>query len=340
MSYTVAELTTGLDVLIAGDSQCQITGVATLKNAEFGQLSFLSNAKYKKYLGCTKASAVVLSPQYADLCSTNAIITDNPYLIYAKIARFFMPDAKPSLAIDKTVIIGKNCKIAHDASIAAYVVIGDNVNIGSEVCIGAGSIIGNNCIIGDKSRLDCRVTIYDNVLIGARAEILSGTVIGSDGFGFANDKGIWYKVPQLGRVVIADDVSIGSNCTIDRGAIEDTYIATGVKLDNLVQVGHNVNIGQHTIVAGCVGISGSVTIGKYCLIGGGVGIGGHLTIADRVTITGMTAVTKSILNSGVYSSGVGGVVTNSAWRRYSARVHKLDTLVNRVSLLEKNLLNK
>ncbi len=181
------------------------------------------------------------------------------------------------------------------------------------------------------------MTLYHKIQIGKRVLIASGTVIGGDGFGIAKHKGVWHKVPQLGRVVIGDDVEIGANCTIDRGAVEDTVLEKGVKLDNLIQIGHNVRIGEYSALAGCVGVSGSTVIGKNCLVGGGAGFAGHLTIADNVMITGMTAVTKSIRVPGIYSSGVGGLVTNIEWRKNSARLHRLDLLVSRVKSLEATL---
>ena len=197
--------------------------------------------------------------------------------------------------------------------------------------------MGDYSEIDTGSRLDANVTLYHHIVMGKRVYIASGTVIGSDGFGIAKEKGQWHKVPQLGRVIIKDDVEIGSNCSIDRGAIEDTIIENGVKLDNLIQVGHNVQIGENTAVAGCVGIAGSAVIGKNCLIGGGAGVNGHITIADNVVITGFTATTKSIREPGIYSSGVGGLVTNLEWRKNSARLHRLDQLIQRVKDLESSL---
>jgi UDP-3-O-[3-hydroxymyristoyl] glucosamine N-acyltransferase len=213
-------------------------------------------------------------------------------------------------------------------------VIGEGVKIAANVIIAPGCVIGDDTEIDVGTCLDANVTLYHQIIVGKHVVISSGCVIGSDGFGIAKHKGEWHKVPQLGRVVIGDYVEIGSNCSIDRGAIDDTVIEKGVKLDNLIQIGHNVRIGENTAIAGCVGIAGSAVIGKNCLIGGCAGINGHITIADNVVITGMTVVSKSIREPGIYSSGVGGLVTNLEWRKNSARLHRLDQLTKRVKNLE------
>ena len=334
MSYTLAQLIDGLDAVIQGNPECQVHGVATLNQAQPGELAFLSNPLYKKYLAATQASAVVLTPDDAKSCLVNAIVCKNPYFVFARIAAFFekKPVAKPG--IHPSAVLGENCLIDKAASIGAQVVIGNGVKIAADAVIGPGCIIGDGCEIGEKTVLHAKVTLYHYIMIGQRVIVASGTVIGSDGFGFSKHQGVWHKVPQIGRVVIEDDVEIGANCSIDRGAIEDTVIGKGVKLDNLIQVGHNVRIGDHTAIAGCVGIAGSAIIGKHCLIGGGAGVGGHTTIADNVAVTGMTQVTKSIREPGIYSSGVGGLVTNQEWRKHSARVHQLARIIERVKNLE------
>jgi len=337
MSYTLAELTQGLDVVIQGDAQCVIRGLATLNQAQSGELAFLSNPLYKKYLPATTASAVILSAEDAEHCLVNAVISKNPYFVYSRIASRFERKAKPQSGIHPSVVVGNNCQIDPSASVGPHCTLGDNVNIGPQAVIGPNCVLGDYCEVGEGSQLHAQVTLYHEVLIGKRVIIASGAVLGSDGFGFSKHQGVWHKVPQVGRVVVEDDVEIGANCAIDRGAIEDTVIGKGAKLDNLIQVGHNVRIGEHTALAGCTGIAGSAIIGNHCMIGGGTGIGGHITIADNVAVTGMTAVTKSIRESGVYSSGIGGLVTNQEWRKHSARVHQLPRLVERVKALEEAL---
>lgn len=335
--YTLAELSKNLDVSIKGDPSCPISGVCTIHNAQPGCITFLMNPLYKKYLATTQAAAVILSSTDANDCLTNAVISRDPYYTYSQIATFFDDKPLPSPGIHPSVVIGKECHIAPKVSIGPNCVIGNHVTLAENVILGPGCMIGDFSEIGENSCLHANVTVYHHVKIGRRVLIAAGVVMGSEGFGIAKHKGIWHKVPQLGGVVIEDDVEIGANCTIDRGAIDDTLIKKGAKLDNLIQIGHNVQIGENTAVAGCVGISGSTMIGSNCLIGGGTGFAGHLTIADNVMITGMTAVTKSIREPGIYSSGVGGLVTNLEWRKNSARLHRLWHLIERVKALEATL---
>ncbi len=337
LQYTLAELTHGLDVVIQGDPDCLIEGVCTIQQAVSGRITFLNNPLYKKYLPTTEASAVILLADEATTCPVNALISRDPYYTYTQIATFFDDRPRPKKGIHSTAVIGEHCDIDASVSIGAHCVIGDNVTLAKDVVIDSGCVIGDFCTIGEASHLHANVTLYHKIQIGQRVLISSGTVIGSDGFGIAKHKGVWHKVPQLGKVIIGDDVEIGANCTIDRGAILDTIIEKGVKIDNLIQIGHNVQIGEYTALAGCVGVSGSTVIGKNCLIGGGSGFAGHLTIADNVVVTGMTAVTKSIKEPGIYSSGVGGLLPNLEWRKNSARIHRLDQLIERVKFLETEL---
>ncbi len=332
--YTLAELVDGLDVVIQGDPECIVKGVCTIHQSKPGYITFLMNPLYKKYLATTQAAVVILSADDATSCPVNAIIARDPYFIYSQIAAFFDTRIPPALGIHPTAVIGKDCKIDEHSSIGPHCVIGDRVKIAQHVVIGAGCVIGPDTEIGEGTHLDANVTLYHQIIVGKAVIIASGTVIGSDGFGIAKHKGVWQKVPQLGRVVIEDHVEIGSNCSIDRGAIDDTVIEKGVKLDNLIQVGHNARIGSNTAIAGHVAIAGSADIGRNCMIAGCSGINGHITIADNTVITGMTAVSKSIRDPGVYSSGVGGLVTNLEWRKNSARFHRLDHLMQRVKDLE------
>lgn len=340
MKYTLAELTKGLDVVIQGDPDCLIEGVCTIQQASKGRITFLNNPLYKKFLSSTEAAAVILSPEEAAICTVNALISRDPYYTYTQIATFFDDRPKAKKGIHPSAVIGEQCDIDPSVSIGPHCVVGDYVTLAKGVVIDAGCVIGDGCRIGEFSHLHAHVTLYHKIQIGQRVLISSGTVIGSDGFGIAKHKGVWHKVPQLGRVIIEDDVEIGANCTIDRGAIEDTIIGRGVKLDNLIQIGHNVQIGDYSALAGCVGVSGSTVIGKNCLVGGGSGFAGHLTIADNVVITGMTAVTKSIKEPGIYSSGVGGLMPNLEWRKNSARIHRLEQLIERVKFLETELERK
>jgi len=336
-SYTLKQLCQDLDVKIIGDSSCLIDGVCTIQQGLPGKITFLMNPLYQRYLSSTKASAVILSPENSKDCAANSLISRDPYYTWTQIAKYFDDRPQPSAGIHPTALIGENCTIDSSVSIGAYCVVGNNVTLDSNVILNPGCVVGDHSQIGEDSRLEANVTISHNIVIGKRVLIGSGTVIGSDGFGIAKHKGVWHKVPQLGKVIIGDDVEFGSNCSVDRGAIDDTFIGRGVRIDNLVQIAHNVKIGEHTAVAGCVGISGSTVIGSNCLIGGQAGFAGHISIADNVVITGATEVTKSIREPGIYSSGVGGLVTNKERQKITARVHRLDRLQQRVQTLEKLL---
>jgi UDP-3-O-[3-hydroxymyristoyl] glucosamine N-acyltransferase len=300
-----------------------VSRVATLSHAEAGTLSFLANPRYRRQLETTRATAVLLGPQFADACPVAALIDPNPYLAYARIAELLHPQPPLVAGIHPTAVVSSGARIAASASIGPLAVIEDDVDIEARAAVGAGCVVQRGARIGEDSRLTARVTVYGGVRIGRRCLVHAGAVIGADGFGFAADAGTWIKVPQVGGVRIGDDVEIGANTTIDRGAIDDTVVEHGVKLDNQIQVGHNVSIGAHSAIAGCVGISGSTSIGRRCMIGGGVGIAGHLTIADDVVVTGCSLVSASIREAGSYSSGMPAVETR-LWRRMVARLRRMD----------------
>jgi UDP-3-O-[3-hydroxymyristoyl] glucosamine N-acyltransferase len=271
----------------------------------------------------TRATAVVLGPENAAGCPVAALIDPNPYLAYARVAALLHPASELAAGIHPSAVVSESAHIAASAAVAALALIEDGAHIGERVLVGPGCIVQRGARVGADSRLIARVNLYPGVQIGQRCILHAGAVVGADGFGFAANAGTWIKVPQVGGVRIGDDVEIGANTTIDRGAIEDTVVEDGVKLDNQIQVGHNVTIGAHTAVAGCVGISGSTTIGQRCMIGGGVGIAGHLTIADDVVVTGCSLVSASIKHAGSYSSGMPTVETR-LWRRMVAHLRRLD----------------
>ncbi len=333
---SIRELADIVDASIHGDPDAVISGIATLELAEQGELSFFTNRKYHKFLTITQATVVILHPDDVDNCPTNAILSDDPYLAYAKIATWLTQSEIEQTQIASSAVIADDVVIGENVNIGAHVVIGTGSKIGHNVCLHAGCVVADNVTIGSESVLYSNVSIYSNVIIGEKAIIHSGAVIGSDGFGIANEKGQWFKVPQLGRVIIGDKVEIGANTTIDRGAIEDTVIENGVKLDNLIQIAHNVLIGENTAIAGCVGIAGSSTIGKHCAIGGGSGILGHLSIADHVHITATSLVTKSINEPGVYSSGT-PLQENAQWHKNFVRFKQLDKMARRLNALEKKI---
>lgn len=336
MSLTLAQIAEAIDGHLIGDADYLIDSVGTLAQATPQQISFLANTKYKKFLNETHAGAVIVATGLGSELSTNVIEAADPYVAYAKAASLLYPDLISESGIHPTAWIDPTAVVADNVSIGPHVTIDKSVVIESGVSISAGSVIEPNVFIGENCRIKANVTLCHNVQIGQRVIIHPGAVIGADGFGIANDNGKWIKVPQIGRVVIGNDVEIGANTTIDRGAIEDTFIADGVKLDNQIQIAHNVIIGEHTVIAGCVGIAGSTRIGKYCAIGGGTGISGHLDIADGVQLTGMTMVTKSITESGVFSSGI-PVEPTKQWHKNVVRYRQMDKLFERVKLLEKHI---
>ena len=329
MSFTLDELARISGARLEGDPDCNISAVNTLKHAKEGDISFLSNRHYAHYLLSTRASAVILSEQDAIDCPTNSLITDNPYLAYAKIVNFLYPEKTSNGQIHESAVIGQNSDISAGVTILANAVIGENVKIKTNCYIGPGSVLEDNVIVGENTRLIANVTLCHDVIVGSDVLLHPGVVIGSDGFGLAQDKGKWLKIPQIGSVLIGNEVEIGANTTIDRGAIEDTIIESGVKIDNQVQIGHNVVIGENTAIAGCTGIAGSTSVGKRCMIGGGVGISGHIEIADDVVITAMSGVANSIKTAGVYSSGV-PITDNKVWRRNIIRFKQLDETIKKI----------
>lgn len=331
--WTLAEIAKHISGTVQGDELYEITRVATLQNADSDQISFLSNKKYRKYLAETGAGAVIVTSDMASLVPKHAIIVDDPYVAYAKAASLLNPTQIKPEGVHPSAVIGSDSTIHPTAHIAAHVVIGSGVSVAANVVIGPSCVILDNVSIGESSTLTANITLCNDVVIGKHAMIQPGVVIGADGFGIANDKGKWINVPQVGGVKIGDNVDIGANTTIDRGAIEDTVIADGVKLDNQIQVGHNTVIGQDTVIAGCVGIAGSTLIGKNCVIGGGAGLGGHLELVDGVQLTGMTMVTKSIKEPGVYSSGIPAEATH-LWHKNVVRYRQMGKLTERVNLLE------
>ncbi len=321
--FTLGDLAVRFGLLLRGEPDFKISRVATLSHADSGALSFLANPRYRKQMQSTRATAVLVGPDQAQDCPVAALIDPNPYLAYARIADLLHPQPPSAAGIHPTAVVSSSARIDRTASVGPLAVIEDEVQIGERVFVGPGCIVQRGAQVGSDSRLMARVNLCAGVRIGRRCILHAGAVVGADGFGFASDAGTWVKVPQVGSVQIGDDVEIGANTTIDRGAIDDTVVQHGVKLDNQIQVGHNVTIGAHTAIAGCVGISGSTTIGERCMIGGGVGIAGHLTIADDVVVTGCSLVSASLSKAGSYSSGMPAVETRM-WRRMVAHLRRLD----------------
>jgi len=333
---TLAELATLVDAELRGDGACVIRGLHTLSGAGPDQLAFLANPLYKAELQTTRAAAVILRAEDAGDFSGNALVLANPYLAYARLAALFDRTPRPSAGTHERAVVSATARIDASASIGPRAVIGDDVVIGAGTVVEAGVVVQARTSMGRDCRIRANAVIYHDCVIGDRVNIHSGAVIGGDGFGFANDRGRWQKIAQIGRVVIHDDVDIGANTTIDRGALDDTVIHEGAIIDNLVQIAHNVVVGAHTAIAACCGISGSTKIGKYCVLAGGVGLVGHIEIADKVQITGMTMVTKSILVPGSYSSGT-AFEPSERWKKTAVRVKQLDDMARRLRLLENEL---
>lgn len=316
-----------------------VKGISTLAVATVDEISFLSSKKYTEYLAKTKALAVIVRPSDYHLYPGTKLVMEDPYLGFAKLATMFNNEDKVMPSICASAVISDTARVAKDAWIGANVVIEDEVVIDNGAFIGAGCYIGKLSIIGQGTRILANATIMKNTIIGENCLLHAGCVIGDEGFGFAKDGDKWLKIPQTGKVRIGDEVEIGSNTTIDCGALEDTIISNGVKLDNQIQVAHNVCIGENTAIASGVGIAGSTIIGKNCTIAGMAGLVGHIKIGDGVHITGKSMVTKSITEPGVYSSGW-PARKHAAWNKMAAGVSRLSQLSRRVKILEQKLLVK
>ncbi len=334
-AHRLDELAQRFGLKLHGDGRADIRGVATLAAARDDQLAFLANPRYLGALEGTHAGVVVLRKEHADRSPVPALIADDPYLAYARIAALFDEAAAPQPGVHASAVVETGAHVSEAASIGAFCHVAGDARIEDGAVLGPHCIVGPGCTIGAQSRLVARVTLVTRVALGKRVLVHPGAVLGADGFGIANDRGDWVKVPQLGGVRVGDDCEIGANTTIDRGALEDTVLEEDVRLDNQIQIAHNVCIGAHTAIAGCAAVAGSARIGRHCLIGGAAGVLGHLEIADRVTITAMSLVTHSIREPGEYSSGT-PLQDNRAWRKNAARFKRLDEFTRRFAEMEKH----
>lgn len=337
MAWTLGKLAELVNGQVKGDESVAIDSVATLADAVKGQISFLTSTKYKPFLATTQASAVIIAAE--DETPANLLIVENPHAAYAKVAQELYPRTVIEPGIHPTATVHDSCTIHESAHIGPNVVVEENVIIDERVSIGANSFIGRKSHIGKETLIYPLVTLYHETVIGMRCIIHSNVVIGADGFGFAFDNGVWLKIPQVGKVVIGNDVEIGACSTIDRGAIGDTVIGDGVKLDNQIQIAHNVQVGDQSVIAAQSGIAGSTKIGKHFMIGGHVAVSGHLEITDNVVVTGKSTVTKSIKEPGSYSSTI-PVEPSNKWRRYVGRFKRLESLSKRVAKCEEILKDK
>ncbi|GGD56814.1 UDP-3-O-(3-hydroxymyristoyl)glucosamine N-acyltransferase [Lacimicrobium alkaliphilum] len=334
-TYSLSQLAEYLGAEVQGDGDVTIHAVSTLARAGKGQISFLSNSKYRSQLRDTRADAVIVQAEDVAFCPVNALVMNNPYVGFARLAQLM--DTTPAAAdsVSPHAVIAVDAELGQNVVIGANAVIDSGVKLGDRVQIGAGCVIGKNVTIGADTKLWANVTLYHDVQIGSNCLIQSAAVIGADGFGYANDNGHWVKIPQLGRVIIGDRVEIGASTTIDRGALDDTRIADGVIIDNQCQIAHNVMIGENTAIAGCTVVGGSTHIGRNCTIGGLSAITGHINIADNVHFTGMSMVTKGVSQAGAYSSGLPSQPSRD-WRKAVVNVRNLDRLGQRVKELEKH----
>lgn len=338
-SLTLKDITGRLGGEIANhDDDARVSRVGSLAYAQTGAISFFSDTKYTAQLNVTKASAVIIKPEHAQLTNLPCIITDNPYVYFAKVSQLLNPDSELKPGIHPTAYISESAVIPASCTIAAHVTIENNVVLGDGVVVGPSTVIERDSMIGNRTLIDANVTIKHESKIGSDCHVFSGAVIGNDGFGYAEEmdkSGIkrWIKIPQIGRVILGDNVDIGANTTVDRGAIDDTVIAEGVKVDNLVQIAHNCRIGAHTVIAGCVGIAGSAIIGEHCKLGGSAMILGHLTIVDNVTISPGTMIMRSITKAGTYTALMPSQ-EHKTWLKTAANIRQLTQLTDKIKALE------
>jgi UDP-3-O-[3-hydroxymyristoyl] glucosamine N-acyltransferase len=334
MPIKLGELAARFDCEIVGDPDVSIDNVAGLQNAGPGSLSFLSNPKFREQLAATRAAAVVLRAEDVGDSPTASVVSDNPYAAYARMAGVIHPPPSYAPGIDTSAVISATAEISSSAHIAANVSVGDRSTVGDNVYVGPGTMIGPDCRVANDCRLIGNVTLVRDVTLGMRGILHPGVVIGADGFGNAITPEGWIKVPQLGGVRIGDDVEIGANTTVDCGAIEDTVIEDGVRIDNLCMIAHNVRIGAHTAMAAMTGIAGSTTIGKRCLFAGQSGVVGHINICDDVVVSGKAVISRDITEPGAYAASFTAEPARE-WSRKVARFRRLDQLIERVRKLEK-----
>lgn len=339
---TLGELVAKFGGELQGNPDTPISGIAPLDSAGDAQMSFLSNPKLRAKAAQSKAAALILKAADSEAIGLAyggaRILASNPYAYFARVAQHFvevhapevMPGIHASAVVDTSAVVASSATIGPNVTIEAGAVIG-------EFCrVDAGCFIGRNAELGAATHFHANVTFHAACRIGRRGVIHSGAVIGADGFGFANEEGAWVKIPQTGRVLIGDDVDIGANTTIDRGALEDTVIDDGVKLDNQIQIGHNCHIGAHTAMAGCVGVAGSAKIGKYCTFGGAAMVLGHLTIADHVHVSSGSLVSRTLKEPGQYT-GFYPLAKNADWEKSAVLVRNLSTMREKIRELEKTL---
>ena len=336
MGFTLDDIAKHVNGKLHGNAGLEISGANTLDKASASEIAFISQKKYIEMLKESGAGAVLMSEIYVDEYEGNRIVTDNPHVSFASVAALFNACEFAGTGIHSSASIAESATLGEDVAIGANAVIGPGAMLGANVSIAAGCYIGRDVVVGEGTLCYPNVVIHCATVIGENCIFHSGSIIGGDGFGYARDGSQWIKVPQLGKVIIGDNVEIGSSSTVDRGALDDTILGDRVKIDNLVQIGHNVTIGEDTIIAAGSGVAGSTHIGKRCSFGGMSGVYGHLQIVDDVEIAARSSVTKSIRNAGIYSSGI-RVDTLAKWQKNIARLYQLDELARRIKMLERTI---
>lgn len=334
--FTLAELGQRLGGETRGDANIRLTGVASLAGAGPESLSFVVGARHAEAARQSRAGALITPRALDTELARPLLLVDNPHAAFAQAVALFHPEPAVAPGVHPSADIAADAHLGAGVSIGPHVCIGAGVVIGAGTRIAAGCVLGDGCVLGADCRLFPNVTVYRDCRLGDRVWLHAGCVIGSDGFGLARDGDAWLKVPQIGRVIIGNDVEIGANTTVDRGALDDTVIADGAKIDNLVQIAHNCRIGEHTAIAGCAGLAGSTTIGRNCLIGGAAMILGHIEIGDGVTVSGATFIGKSIREPGVYTSAQPHL-PHQEWARNAAQLRHLAEMRERIRALEKKL---
>jgi len=328
-SHTAGALAQRFGLELHGPAETNVTGVATLAAARSGQLAFLANPRYADLLTTTQASVVIVGRDHAEGVRGVALVAKDPHAAFAKVSELFEPKYPRPAGVHPSAVVDPSARIAASASIGPHVCIGANSVVGEHCVVGPGCVIGEDCVLGDGCELVARVTLVVRVRLGRNVRVHPGAVLGAQGFGLAMEAGRWLNVPQLGGVVIGDDCEIGANTCIDRGALEDTVLAEDVRVDNLIQIAHNVQIGAHTAMAAQVGIAGSAKIGQYCMLAGKVGVAGHLEIGDKVTVLAMSMVAGPVTEPGTYASSL-PITDVRTWRKNAARFRQLDALARRI----------
>ncbi|MFA9461755.1 UDP-3-O-(3-hydroxymyristoyl)glucosamine N-acyltransferase [Thiohalorhabdus methylotrophus] len=332
-AHTAGGLAEQLGLSLRGDRERPVSGAAPLDKAGPEDLSFLANPRYRQQLLETAAGVVIVAPQVAEASPATALVAENPYAAWARALECLFPEPRPEPGIHHSVVLGTDAEVAEDARLEANVVVGAGTRIEAGAWIEAGSVVGADCVVGAESRVGPNVTLYSGTELGKRVRLHSGVVLGADGFGLAPEDGAYRKIPQVGRVVIEDDVEIGANSSVDRAALEETRVGRGTKIDNLVQIGHNCRIGAHCILSGQAGISGSTEIGEHCTLAGQTGVAGHLHIPPGTTLTAKAGVISEIREPGVYSGFPHQ--PHGEWRRSLAGLRQLRGLRERLQALER-----